>query len=301
MPDALASESRRALTIPAACHNTGADARTGSFWQRFRIVRMESLEPFPVAQVELFNDMKVGEEEIASMAKLETEANTAAEEVLKLSEKLVSEDNAAESQTVHEAFMRVRKFAPEGPGTSQLVVSPIGELVGWKLSESERLELQSCVLPPPLSVLGAPGAEASRSSHPEPCWPAQSRRTRLRGNYGCRPCMTPGAEASRVSIQTGSRWLTSTTFLRRNGTRCCARCPRASALRRLTETFAKLPRSLQPKLLSSRSLLIKRKCCTISIGHCPRPTQCKYACESGFTQKSLAFAASAGTLTPPVM
>ena len=69
MPDALASESRRALTIPAACHNTGADARTGSFWQRFRIVRMESLEPFPVAQVELFNDMKVGEEEIASMAK----------------------------------------------------------------------------------------------------------------------------------------------------------------------------------------------------------------------------------------
>lgn len=114
--------------------------------QRFRIVRMESLEPFPVAQVELFNDMKVGEEEIASMAKLETEANTAAEEVLKLSEKLVSEDNAAESQTVHEAFMRVRKFAPEGPGTSQLVVSPIGELVGWKLSESERLELQSFAL-----------------------------------------------------------------------------------------------------------------------------------------------------------
>jgi hypothetical protein len=205
VPDALAWESRRALTIPAACQNTGADARTGSFWQRFRIVRMESLEPFPVAQVELFNDIKVGEEEIASMAKLETEANTAAEEVLKLSEKLVSEDNAAESQTVREAFMRVRKFAPEGPGTSQLVVSPIGELVGWKLPESERLELQSCVLSPPLSVLGAPGAEASRSSHPAPCWPAQSWRTCLRGNYGCRPWMTPGAEASRVSIQTDSR------------------------------------------------------------------------------------------------
>ena len=99
---------------------------------------------FPSHKWSSSNDMKVGEEEIASMAKLETEANTAAEEVLKLSEKLVSEDNAAESQTVHEAFMRVRKFAPEGPGD---VLSSwyrqYGELVGWKLSESERLELQS--------------------------------------------------------------------------------------------------------------------------------------------------------------
>jgi len=116
--------------------------------QRFRIIRMEAFDPFPVAQVELFNDelRTGGEDELKALAELETKTTAAAEEVLRLSSRLIEDDNDEDSQTVQDALARVRKFAAGGVGTGQTVMSPIGETIGWTLPELERLELQSFAL-----------------------------------------------------------------------------------------------------------------------------------------------------------
>mmetsp|Transcript_4009 Transcript_4009/g.9657 ORF Transcript_4009/g.9657 Transcript_4009/m.9657 type:complete len:337 (-) Transcript_4009:326-1336(-) len=109
--------------------------------QRFNIVEIERTEPYPIAKVQLFNDL----DDVSGMPDLESKTLKAIEEVLSLSAKLIKEGKVEEAAAVREAFERIQRFAPGGPGTFQEVMGPLGP-IGWKLGERERLELSSFAL-----------------------------------------------------------------------------------------------------------------------------------------------------------
>lgn len=113
--------------------------------QRFRIVALEAREPYPIARVQLFTDetQEHKEPELDEvLSQVENVATETMSNVLRIGEELVGDIAQKE---IEEAKERMAKFAPGGPGTEQIVMSPLGPM-GWKIGEHERRELQSFAL-----------------------------------------------------------------------------------------------------------------------------------------------------------
>mmetsp|Transcript_44029 Transcript_44029/g.138954 ORF Transcript_44029/g.138954 Transcript_44029/m.138954 type:complete len:323 (-) Transcript_44029:117-1085(-) len=112
--------------------------------QRFKILEVEQLKPFPVARVQLFADELVKEEE-AKLETVEKLAMETAQEVIRLESKLTSDNDEEGHRRVEEATSKILRFTPGGPGTEQKVMGPLGPM-GFKLGERERREFLSFAL-----------------------------------------------------------------------------------------------------------------------------------------------------------
>jgi len=113
--------------------------------QRFRILSLETREPYPIAHVRLFTDetSEHKEPELDELlSRVESVATETMTEVLRIGGELVGD---LAQDEIKDARDRMAKFAPGGPGTAQVVMSPLGPM-GWKLGEHERRELQSFAL-----------------------------------------------------------------------------------------------------------------------------------------------------------
>ena len=110
--------------------------------QRFRVLGVETRDPFPIAHVELFTDEPTEHQQPqldGVLSEVESAATEKLSEVLRIGRELIGDVVKSE---IEDAQDRMSKFAPGGHGTQQIVMSPLGPM-GWKLGERERRELQS--------------------------------------------------------------------------------------------------------------------------------------------------------------